>query len=172
MESGDWAAAITTTISAVVVVATANTTGASIAASGATFSEEDEDANSINATAASVAGVGMGLGLGGDDEELEWLNKRVVFFVLLAIYLMVIVGGVLGNGSILMTLFTSGRVPRNPLLVALCLSDFFVSGLSAPITVITSAFVQNTWRAGSSTCMTMYFFQVSGRGEIKGRFIG
>lgn len=95
-------------------------------------------------------------------EEEEWLNKRFVFFLLLVVYLLVIVGGVLGNGSILMTLFTSGRVPRNPLLVVLCLSDFFVSGLSAPITVITSAFVQNSWSAGPRTCMTMYFLQVSG----------
>ena len=95
------------------------------------------------------------------DDELEWLNKRFVFFILLTVYLLVLVGGVLGNGSILMTLFTSGRVPRNPLLVVLCFSDFFVSGLSAPITVITSVFVQNPWAAGPTTCMTMYFLQVS-----------
>lgn len=94
-------------------------------------------------------------------DELEWLNKKLVLFTLLAVYLLVIVGGVLGNGSILMTLFTSGRVPRNSLLVALCLSDFLVSGISAPITVINSAFVQNSWRAGSTTCKTMYFFKVN-----------
>lgn len=96
-----------------------------------------------------------------EEDEVEWLNKRFVFFILLAVYMLVIVGGVLGNGSILLTLFTSLRVPRNPLLVVLCLSDFFVSGMSAPITVITSAFVQNSWRAGPRTCMTMYFLQVN-----------
>lgn len=102
----------------------------------------------------------MGVVDEGEDDELEGLNKRLLVYLLLVVYLLVIVGGVLGNGSILMTLFTSGRVPRNPLLVVLCLSDFFVSGLSAPITVITSAFVQNSWAAGPCTCMTMYFLQV------------
>lgn len=117
--------------------------------------------------ASKNATTGGGGGDAFEDEELEWLNKRLAFFILLAVYLLVIVGGVLGNGSILMTLFTSGRVPRNPLLVALCFSDFFVSGISAPITVSTSAFIQHSWRAGPTTCKTMYFLQVSGSGEIK-----
>lgn len=114
----------------------------------------------------SSGGEGAAATLAATD-ELEWLNRRFMFFILLSVYLLVIVGGVLGNGSILMTLFTSGRVPRNPLLVVLCLSDFFVSGLSAPITVITSAFVHNPWSAGPRTCMTMYFLQVSG-GKVVG----
>lgn len=120
------------------------------AAAAASIASIAEDVNNNNT---------MGLVV-EEDSELEWLNKRFMFFILLTVYLLVIVGGVLGNGSILMTLFTSGRVPRNPLLVVLCLSDFFVSGLSAPITVITSAFVQNSWSAGPRTCMTMYFLQV------------
>lgn len=123
----------------------------STAAAAASIASIAEDVNNNNNT--------MGLVV-EEDSELEWLNKRFMFFILLTVYLLVIVGGVLGNGSILMTLFTSGRVPRNPLLVVLCLSDFFVSGLSAPITVITSAFVQNSWSAGPRTCMTMYFLQV------------
>lgn len=126
------------------------TTMASLASSLASIIVDDVNNNTLGPSASE-----------DDKDGVEWLNKRFVFFTLLVVYLLVIVGGVLGNGSILMTLFTSGRVPRNPLLVVLCLSDFFVSGLSAPITVITSEFVQNSWSAGPKTCMTMYFLQVS-----------
>lgn len=125
-----------------------------IASSSSSNSSIGEDVNTIANSST------MGVVDEGEDDELEGLNKRLLVYLLLVVYLLVIVGGVLGNGSILMTLFTSGRVPRNPLLVVLCLSDFFVSGLSAPITVITSAFVQNSWAAGPCTCMTMYFLQV------------
>lgn len=126
-----------------------------IASSSSNSSSIGEDVNASANSSSTMGVVGE-----GEDDELEGLNKRLLVYLLLVVYLLVIVGGVLGNGSILMTLFTSGRVPRNPLLVVLCLSDFFVSGLSAPITVITSAFVQNSWAAGPCTCMTMYFLQV------------
>lgn len=96
-----------------------------------------------------------------DDLAAEWMRKRFALVSLLAVYLLVIVGGVLGNGSIIISLLTSGRIPRNPLLVALCLSDLFVSGLSAPITVVASNYVQSPLKPSPAMCKTMHFLQVT-----------
>lgn len=57
--------------------------------------------------------------------------------LLMFLYCFVVLGGIFGNASLIVTLFTqsSARL-RNPLLVALCLADLMVTGVSAPLTLV------------------------------------
>lgn len=81
--------------------------------------------------------------------------------LLIILYCVVVLGGIFGNASLIVTLFTqsSARL-RNPLLVALCLADLTVTGVAAPLTVI--ALVLDARNAITSTfiCKLIHFFQV------------
>lgn len=83
--------------------------------------------------------------------------------LLIVLYVIIILGGVFGNASLIVTLYTQSSAHiRNPLLVALCLADLMVSGISAPITVITVILIAK--RIFSSTtfiCRLICFVQVS-----------
>lgn len=81
--------------------------------------------------------------------------------LLIFLYCLVVLGGIFGNASLIVTLFTqsSARL-RNPLLVALCLADLMVTGVSAPLTVV--ALILDARKTITSTfiCKLIHFMQV------------
>ena len=93
--------------------------------------------------------------------ENDWFSSGAVL-ALVTLYGVVVFGGVLGNASLVITLCSqpSGRL-RNPLLVALCLADLMVSGVSAPLTIVALVFTYNTWTLPSIGCKTIYYMQVN-----------
>lgn len=82
--------------------------------------------------------------------------------LLIILYCVVVLGGIFGNASLIVTLFTqsSARL-RNPLLVALCLADLMVTGVAAPLTIV--ALVLDARNAITSIliCKLIHFVQVS-----------
>lgn len=85
-------------------------------------------------------------------------------WLFLLIIICITIGGVFGNASLIMSLYTqsSARL-RNPLLVGLCVADLMVTGVSAPLTIVTLIMItQNEWIHSSVfTCKSIYFMQVS-----------
>lgn len=81
--------------------------------------------------------------------------------LLIILYCVVVLGGIFGNASLIVTLFTqsSARL-RNPLLVALCLADLMVMGVAAPLTVV--ALILDARNAITSIlfCKLIHFMQV------------
>lgn len=90
-----------------------------------------------------------------------WYGNGTIV-VLIILYSFVIFGGILGNIALIVTLCSqpSGRL-RNPLLVALCLADLLVAGVSAPLAIVALAFTQNTWNLPIFSCKAIHFMQVS-----------
>lgn len=88
------------------------------------------------------------------------------FFLLASLYFIVVFGGVFGNASLIITLYTqsSARL-RNPLLVAVCAADLFVSGIAAPVSIVTLAMLlqqKSAWTIPSTlACKSTHFLQVS-----------
>lgn len=83
--------------------------------------------------------------------------------LLIVLYVIIILGGIFGNASLLVTLYTqsSARL-RNPLLVALCTADLMVTGISAPITVITVILIsKGSFSLTAFICRLISFAQVS-----------
>lgn len=99
---------------------------------------------------------------GIDDDAIDTSNW--LLFVLIAFYCVVVFGGIFGNASLVITLYTqsSARL-RNPLLVALCLADLMVSSVAAPLTIVTIFFgMHKTWSHSSDyACKSIHFMQVS-----------
>lgn len=93
-----------------------------------------------------------------DAEPWNWW-----FLLLVTLYCIVMVGGVFGNASLIITLYTqsSARL-RNPLLVAVCVADLLVTGIAAPITIVTMAMLAHqSWNAPSAlACKSTHFLQV------------
>jgi hypothetical protein len=91
----------------------------------------------------------------------EWFHS-VSTLILLTLYGIVVFAGIFGNASLIITLFSqpSGRL-RNPLLVALCLADLLVSGVSAPITIVMLVLAHKTWTFSSIGCKAIHYMQVS-----------
>lgn len=96
-----------------------------------------------------------------DTNTVIWNNWLLLLIVL---YCIVVFGGIFGNASLVLTLYTqtSTRL-RNPLLVALCLADLMVTGVAAPLTVVTLVLmVKRSWTFSSVyACKSIYFLQVS-----------
>lgn len=89
------------------------------------------------------------------------------FFLLATLYCIVVFGGVFGNASLIITLYTqsSARL-RNPLLVAVCVADLLVSGIAAPISIVTIAMLLHQNNGSRSTpsvfaCKSTHFLQVN-----------
>lgn len=97
-----------------------------------------------------------------DDESDASIISNYWMLLLIVLYCLVVLGGIFGNASLIVTLFTqsSARL-RNPLLVALCLADLLVTGVAAPITII--ALILDARKVISSTfiCKLIHFAQVS-----------
>lgn len=100
-----------------------------------------------------------------------WFDSGPIV-LLIILYCIVVFGGVFGNASLVITLCTqtSSRL-RNPLLVALCLADLLVTGVSAPLTIVALAMAHQTWTLPSISCKTIYFLQVSFISTIQDYFI-
>lgn len=90
-----------------------------------------------------------------------WNNWLLLLIIL---YCIVVFGGIFGNASLVITLYTQSSTRlRNPLLVALCLADLMVTGVAAPLTVVTLVLmVRRSWTHSSVyVCKSIYFMQVS-----------
>lgn len=98
----------------------------------------------------------------GDDENNASIITNYWMLLLIVLYCFVALGGIFGNASLIVTLFTqsSARL-RNPLLVALCLADLMVTGIAAPLTCI--ALVLDARKTITTTliCKLIHFAQVS-----------
>lgn len=90
----------------------------------------------------------------------SWFESGPVV-LLVILYCIVVFGGVFGNASLVITLCTQTPTRfRNPLLVALCLADLMVTGVSAPLTIVAIALANQTWSLTVTSCKTIYFMQV------------
>lgn len=95
------------------------------------------------------------------DLEFNDVFHSEILILLVICYGIVIFGGVLGNSGLAVSLCLqqSGRI-RNPLLVAQCLADLLVAGVSAPLTIILFSFTLKPWTLSLIGCKTIYFMQV------------
>lgn len=92
---------------------------------------------------------------------LIWNNWLLLLIIL---YCIVVFGGIFGNASLVITLYTQSSTRlRNPLLVALCFADLMVTGVAAPLTVVSLVLmVRRSWSHSSVyACKSIYFMQVS-----------
>lgn len=90
----------------------------------------------------------------------SWFDSAPLV-LLVILYSIVVFGGVFGNASLIITLCsqTSTRF-RNPLLVALCLADLMVTGVSAPLKTVALVLDNQTWLFTAASCKIIYFMQV------------
>lgn len=101
----------------------------------------------------------------GLQNQTDLVNNDVfhseLLIIMVTCYGIVIFGGVLGNSGLAVSLCLqqSGRI-RNPLLVAQCLADLLVSGVSAPLTIILISLSFKPWTLSLIGCKTIYFIQV------------
>lgn len=95
----------------------------------------------------------------GDDYTI---GSNYLMVLLIVLYAVIVIGGVFGNASLIITLYTqsSARL-RNPLLVALCLADLMVTGVSAPLTIVTLMLMARNAITSAIVCKLIYFVQVS-----------
>lgn len=83
--------------------------------------------------------------------------------LLLAIsYGLVVFGGVVGNSTLVLTLCSASSVRlRNPLLLAVCVADLLVTGISAPVTLLNLAMNRGTRSLPLALCKLIHYVQVS-----------
>lgn len=83
--------------------------------------------------------------------------------LLLAIsYGLVVFGGVVGNSTLVLTLCSASSVRlRNPLLLAVCIADLLVTGISAPVTLLNLAMNRGTRSLPLLLCKIIHYVQVS-----------
>lgn len=98
-------------------------------------------------------------------EDLYYTNEldsgTLAFLIIL--YATTILGGVLGNASLILSLCSSASVRlRNPLLLALCFADISVAMFSAPSTITTAILSRQThWKLSTTLCKVLNFLEVS-----------
>lgn len=82
--------------------------------------------------------------------------------LLLAIsYGLVVFGGVVGNSTLVLTLCSASSVRlRNPLLLAVCIADLLVTGISAPVTLLNLAMNRGTRSLPLLLCKLIHYVQV------------
>ncbi|XP_023166297.2 alpha-2A adrenergic receptor [Drosophila hydei] len=82
--------------------------------------------------------------------------------LLLAIsYGLVVFGGVVGNSTLVLTLCSASSVRlRNPLLLAVCVADLLVTGISAPVTLLNLAMNRGTRSLPLALCKLIHYVQV------------
>lgn len=82
--------------------------------------------------------------------------------LLLAIsYGLVVFGGVVGNSTLVLTLCSASSVRlRNPLLLAVCIADLLVTGISAPVTLLNLAMNRRTRSLPLALCKLIHYIQV------------
>ncbi|XP_050746222.1 uncharacterized protein LOC108021868 isoform X3 [Drosophila biarmipes] len=82
--------------------------------------------------------------------------------LLLAVsYGLVVFGGVVGNFTLVLTLCSASSVRlRNPLLLAVCIADLMVTGISAPVTFINLAVNSRTSSLPLKLCKFIQYIQI------------
>lgn len=69
------------------------------------------------------------------DVDSEHSISPLTLLLLAVSYGLVVFGGVVGNSTLVLTLCSASSVRlRNPLLLAVCIADLLVTGISAPVT--------------------------------------
>ena len=96
----------------------------------------------------------------GDRDEHAIPSLTLLFMAIS--YGLVVFGGVLGNATLLLTLCSASSVRlRNPLLLAVCIADLLVTGISAPVTLLNLAMNRKTKTLTLELCKVIDFIQVS-----------
>lgn len=96
-----------------------------------------------------------------DNESISSLS----LLTLIVLYGIVVFSGIIGNVTLLITLCSqsSSRL-RNPLLLALCLADLLVTGVSAPLTIVVLIFKHSShtpWSFLNVGCKAFHYMQVN-----------
>lgn len=95
----------------------------------------------------------------GDRDEHPISSLTLLFMAIS--YGLVVFGGVLGNATLLLTLCSAASVRlRNPLLLAVCIADLLVTGISAPVTLLNLAMNRKTKTLPLELCKVIDFIQV------------
>lgn len=95
----------------------------------------------------------------GDRDEHAIPSLTLLFMAIS--YGLVVFGGVLGNATLLLTLCSASSVRlRNPLLLAVCIADLLVTGISAPVTLLNLAMNRKTKTLPLELCKVIDFIQV------------
>ncbi|XP_011194046.1 uncharacterized protein LOC105219534 [Zeugodacus cucurbitae] len=87
--------------------------------------------------------------------------SSLTLLIMVILFGLVVFGGVLGNATLLFTLCSASSVRlRNPLLLAVCLADLLVTGLSAPMTLLNVALNRKTNTLPLIICKVIHFVQI------------
>ncbi|KAM7352226.1 uncharacterized protein ACRADG_004855 isoform 1-T2 [Cochliomyia hominivorax] len=96
----------------------------------------------------------------GDRDEHTIPSLTLLFMAIS--YGLVVFGGVLGNATLLLTLCSASSVRlRNPLLLAVCIADLLVTGISAPVTLLNLAMNRKTKSLPLELCKVIDFIQAT-----------
>ncbi|XP_065357044.1 uncharacterized protein LOC135951331 [Calliphora vicina] len=96
----------------------------------------------------------------GDRDEHTIPSLTLLFMAIS--YGLVVFGGVLGNATLLLTLCSASSVRlRNPLLLAVCIADLLVTGISAPVTLLNLAMNRKTKTLPLELCKVIDFIQAT-----------
>ncbi|XP_046801125.1 uncharacterized protein LOC111689752 [Lucilia cuprina] len=96
----------------------------------------------------------------GDRDEHAIPSLTLLFMAIS--YGLVVFGGVLGNATLLLTLCSASSVRlRNPLLLAVCIADLLVTGISAPVTLLNLAMNRKTKTLPLELCKVIDFIQAT-----------
>ncbi|KAL9874703.1 cholecystokinin receptor type A isoform 2-T2 [Glossina fuscipes fuscipes] len=92
--------------------------------------------------------------------DLNNISSLTLMFMAF-LYGLVVIFGVLGNASLVLTLCSAHSVRlRNPLLLAVCLADLLVTGISAPMTLLNLAMNGKTNSLTLVICKIINFVQL------------
>ncbi|XP_016971025.1 QRFP-like peptide receptor isoform X2 [Drosophila rhopaloa] len=96
-----------------------------------------------------------------DDIDSEHSISSLTLLLLAVSYGLVVFGGVVGNSTLVLTLCSASSVRlRNPLLLAVCIADLLVTGISAPVTLLNLAMNRRTRSLPLVLCKVLHYIQV------------
>ncbi|XP_017130641.1 5-hydroxytryptamine receptor [Drosophila elegans] len=95
------------------------------------------------------------------DMDPEHSISSLTLLLLAVSYGLVVFGGVVGNSTLVLTLCSASSVRlRNPLLLAVCIADLLVTGISAPVTLLNLAMSRRTRSLPLVLCKVIHYIQV------------
>ncbi|KAH8345624.1 hypothetical protein KR084_001254 [Drosophila pseudotakahashii] len=95
------------------------------------------------------------------DLDPEHSISSLTLLLLAVSYGLVVFGGVVGNSTLVLTLCSASSVRlRNPLLLAVCIADLLVTGISAPVTLLNLAMNRRTRSMPLVLCKVIHYIQV------------
>ncbi|KAH8282453.1 hypothetical protein KR054_007778 [Drosophila jambulina] len=96
-----------------------------------------------------------------DAVDSEHAISSLTLLLLAVSYGFVVFGGVVGNSTLVLTLCSASSVRlRNPLLLAVCIADLLVTGISAPVTLLNLAMNRRTQSLPLVLCKVIHYIQV------------